>query len=99
MRIAQLFRGERESLVSPWFSVFVDESGRQQFRCTVGTDSDLPLIRLIDGSGFDDPVVVGTQQHRIAEVGASTGPPGLDVVALADRWRCVAARQHAALVP
>ena len=85
--------------MSSRFSVFVDESRRQQFGHTITADPDLPLILLIGRSGLDDPVVVGTQQHRIAQVGASTGPPGLDVVAFTDRGWCVAAGEHASLVP
>ena len=70
----------------------------QHLRETIGPDPNLPSLGRGVTARLHDAVVVGADQHQIAQCGGPAGPPGKDVVGVAGvRW-LVAAGEHTAAV-
>ena len=79
--------------------VGVEASGWDAFGDAVGGDLEGPLVAVAVLVGFDESVVVVTEQSQVGQVRGSPGPPGGQVMRLARGRMGVTPGEHASAVP
>ncbi len=77
--------------------LWVDAARGHDFGDAVVAETESPLVSGFSG-WFDQGVVLVTQECQVRHVGVSAGPPGVDVVGVAEVGWFVAAGERAALV-